>query len=167
MPVLWQDAMSVGNKIIDDEHKYLICLINSVELALKLEDNEKVMKMLIEQLEEYTHSHFVQEEKIQLKIKYPAYVEHKQEHQRILSQIAELKSKVFESLEKSVAAKAEADPTGSKTAFEGLEAPQPVKSQSAVEFEVVELLRSWILEHVLQTDMKMKKYLARLPENFA
>jgi hemerythrin len=166
MPVLWQDAMSVGHKIIDDEHKYLICLINSVELALRLEDNEKVMKMLIEQLEEYTHSHFVQEEKIQLKMKYPAYVEHKQEHQRILSQIAELKAKLFESLEQRSAAKLEADPTGAKAAFDGYQPASP-KSQSAVEFEVVELLRSWILEHVLQTDMKMKKFLSRLPENFA
>lgn len=166
MPVLWQDAMSVGNKIIDDEHKYLICLINSVELALKLDDNEKVMKMLIEQLEEYTHSHFVQEEKIQFKIKYPAYVEHKQEHQKILRQIAELKTKVFERLEQRSAVEVAPDPTGSKTAFEGYQPPQS-KSQSAVEFEVVELLRSWILEHVLQTDMKMKKYLTRLPENFA
>ena len=95
MPVIWQDAMSVGNMIIDDEHKYLFCLINSVEIALKLDDNERVMKMLIDQLEKYTTDHFRREERVQIKIKYPGYLEHKLEHQKILDNIAELKLKLF------------------------------------------------------------------------
>ena len=103
MPVIWQDAMSVGNILIDDEHKYLFCLINSVEIALKLDDNEKIMRMLIDQLEEYTSDHFRREEKIQIKMKYPGYVEHKLEHQEILDQIADLKLVLFPAVEKEAA----------------------------------------------------------------
>jgi len=95
MPVIWQDAMSTGNIIIDDEHKYLFCLINSVEIALKLDDNARIMKMLVDQLEEYTTDHFRREERVQIKIRYPGYLEHKLEHQKILDEIAELKVRLF------------------------------------------------------------------------
>ncbi len=176
MPVLWQEAMSVGNKHIDDEHKYLFCLINSVEVALKLDDNQSIMKFLFAQLEQYTSSHFRQEEAIQLQIKYPNYLEHKLQHQEILDNIAELKQKFFSAnkqdkveYQQKIAATADADPTGAKQAFDpedlDLVLEPVVKGNDALEHDMVVLLRSWILDHVLQTDMKMRKYLAKLPNS--
>ncbi|RDE22830.1 hypothetical protein DV711_09695 [Motiliproteus coralliicola] len=178
MPVVWQDAMSVGNLIIDDEHKYLFCLINGVELALKLDNNRAILKQLFEQLEEYTLSHFRQEEKTQLKMKYPGYIEHKMEHQRILEQMAALRQRVLESepisaeedleviLEQETAKIDNYGEPGS-----GAAEPEPAESDSLnldpqVQEQVVGLLRGWVLDHVLKTDMQMKKYLQRLPKNF-
>jgi len=191
MPVIWQDAMSVGNILIDDEHKYLFCLINSVEIALKLDDNEKIMRMLIDQLEEYTTDHFRREEKIQLKMKYPGYLDHKLEHQKILDQIADLKLELFPAVEEQAAPPAsEAVAAADAPAGEGeieqevedydlnAEVKEPEAETPAAEQkvspplervnrdEVVELLRSWILGHVLKTDMKMKRHLAQYPNNF-
>ena len=195
MPVLWQDKMSVGNRIIDDEHKYLFCLINSVEVALNLEDNERVLKMLFDQLEQYTKDHFKQEEKVQIKLKYAGYFEHKGEHQRILENIAELKKRLFEPEDDAVSLFEDAAPKASaKTAAEQtppaeaaaenaeledydpqqqdddvvIESDDTAAKKRKQQFEeVVPLLKSWILDHVLQTDMKMKKFLERLPNNFA
>jgi hemerythrin len=152
MPVVWQEKMSIGNKIIDDEHKYLICLINSVEIALKLEDHSKVMMMLFDQLEEYTSTHFRQEEMLQLKIEYPHYNEHKLEHNKILNKMKSLKERYLESL-KAPAGTAEAE--------------LAAKAGEDVEHEIVKLLRGWILEHLLKTDMKMKRHLERFPSNYA
>ena len=193
MPVVWQDAMSVGNKIIDDEHKYLFCLINSVEVALKLEDNRSILKQLLAQLQEYTRSHFEQEEAIQRKIKYPACREHQQEHQQILDNIADLSRQLLadkpvdkaalaglaaikgvaadDELSASVSDEIEDyDPYGSEPqpAAKPSSTVQPsVGLDAAMQQRVVGLLRDWVLEHVLQSDMRMKKYLQRLPSNFA
>ncbi len=197
MPVIWQDAMSVGNIIIDDEHKYLFCLINSVEIALKLDDNERVMKMLIDQLEEYTTDHFRREETILIKMKYPGYLEHKLEHQHILDNIAALKLGLFTSDQGStdasaVAAAVETEMSqqcetldvafdiedynpyaaAQKSAVSAAVEKQAISGGTSARAEVshedvVALLRSWILDHVLKTDMKMRKYLVRLPKNFA
>ncbi|MEH6825907.1 MAG: hemerythrin domain-containing protein [Motiliproteus sp.] len=197
MPVIWQDAMSVGNIIIDAEHKYLFCLINSVEIALKLDDNERIMKMLIYQLEEYTTDHFRREETVQIKMKYPGYLEHKLEHQHILDNIAALKLGLFASDQGSTDANAvtaavetevqqqcetldvafdieDYDPyaTAQKSAVSAVVEEQTISGGAPTRAEVfnedvVALLRSWILDHVLKTDMKMRKHLARFPENFA
>lgn len=195
MPIIWQANMSVGNTIIDDEHKYLFCLINSVEIALKLENNRSILKMLIFQLEQYTREHFSQEEKIQVKIKYSGYAEHKMEHQRILDNIAELKQSLFDQDEPTTQATPatedapETEPTISDdealqvddydpgtedspeadSEAEAEASPEPTQPplNALPQEEIVKLLRTWILEHVLQTDMKMKRILGRYPKNFA
>lgn len=166
MPVLWQEAMSVGNKHIDDEHKYLFCLINSVEVALKLDDNSSIMKFLFDQLEQYTRSHFRQEELFQLQIKYPRYLEHKLEHRQILDNIADLKQRFLSTednevqYQEKISRRTTDDPTGAKQAFDPDVVMEPVAAaEPQLEHEVVQLLRGWILDHVLQADMKMKKYL--------
>lgn len=34
MSIIWRPQMSVGNEIIDTEHRYLLCLVNTLELSL-------------------------------------------------------------------------------------------------------------------------------------
>ncbi|MEH6650994.1 MAG: hemerythrin family protein [Motiliproteus sp.] len=179
MPIIWQEKMSINNKCIDDEHKYLFCLINSVEIALKLESGDKYITMLLDQLEEYTRDHFSHEEAIQIKIKYPYYPQHKQEHQQILDQISVLKTKVLSNIannENTVSITVEDIDSGiisptdayledeeSDICFEA----EPSQSPSEeIEHEVVTLLRKWVLDHVLLSDRKMIKYLSRLPKDF-
>ena len=60
MPIVWKEQMSVGNIVIDDAHKLLICLLNSVEIALQVENHGDMVRFLVNELHEYTRNHFFQ-----------------------------------------------------------------------------------------------------------
>ncbi len=153
MPIFWQSQMSVANTQIDDEHKYLFCLITTIELSLKLEGEEKNLAIIVDQLIEYTRLHFEHEELIQRKMKYPRYHDHRSEHQQIDENLQVLK----EQLTKETAP-SKADSEESKSLRKHL--------SKATEKEIVQLMREWVLDHVLKSDMDMKKYLSRLPASF-
>ncbi len=36
MPIVWRNEMSIGNDLIDQDHKYLLCIFNSIELACRM-----------------------------------------------------------------------------------------------------------------------------------
>lgn len=90
MPIVWRDEMSVGNDHIDRDHRYLLCLFNSIELALSNEKRDELLPVFFEQLFEYTKIHFDREEKLQLKLEYSGYYEHKMQHQEIVESLKEI-----------------------------------------------------------------------------
>ena len=52
--IVWREQkMSVGNTMIDADHRYLMCLINTVELALRSESYRDVIDIVLEQLEQF------------------------------------------------------------------------------------------------------------------
>lgn len=90
MPILWRDEMSVGNDLIDQDHRYLLCLFNSVELILSSNELQDQLPFYFDQLLDYTKFHFDREEKIQLKSDYSGYYEHKKKHVEIVQRLEEL-----------------------------------------------------------------------------
>ena len=66
MPIVWEKQVSVDNTIIDDEEKSLICLLNSVEIALQVENHVDMIRFLVKELHQYTRNFFFQEEKTML-----------------------------------------------------------------------------------------------------
>ena len=193
MAIIWRPQMSVGNDLIDADHRYLISLINMVDLSLRY--NDDFFTVALEQLIEYTHGHFKREELIQLKVKYPGYAEHKIAHQELISslevlvnKLTKVKAKLDVATPEQTAAEPEATdaevaaPEVAEAAeFDGVE-PETVKSEAAeidaVEStkevipeviqrdkdidELIKLLRAWIIDHLIGTDMKMKPYLKDL-----
>ncbi len=168
MPIIWKEAMSTGSEIIDNEHKYLFCLVNSVELALKLEDGAPMVEMFLDQLEEYTRKHFDHEEKIQVRIRYPHYQEHHQEHQQILHKLQELKKRLAACSEGNEHTELDISDFSDCAELEdsiAVEDYDPLASQDDRDEtldRIVRLLRYWVLDHVLTSDMKMKKYLKNI-----
>jgi len=149
MPIIWRESMAIGHPTIDSQHKYLFCLVNAVELALQVENPAKVTGFYLDQLIEYTRSHFEDEEKIQIAMQYPQHNEHKTQHREIIDNLEELKARL---LPKS----AEGNIEEQKEEEESLE---PINSR--LMDDVVGFLRHWILDHVLHTDINMKPYLNR------
>ncbi|MCG7894597.1 MAG: bacteriohemerythrin [Candidatus Thiodiazotropha taylori] len=131
MPIVWKKEMAVHNQIIDDEHKLLICLINGVEIALRAENHGMMVLFLVRELKTYTKDHFSAEEKIMLEHDYAGFSEHKRAHQDILQQIQELEESIRKAVDNEQALDAE-------------------------ELNLIGLLRSWIIDHVLQVDLKMR-----------
>ncbi len=175
MSIVWRPAMSVSNSFIDTEHKYLICLINTLELTLQMKDDFKATHNVLDQLMEYTREHFDHEEKLMLKVKYPQYMEHKIEHQDILANCKKISNQMLEAMKANElqqnnseaeepdsikeATDQEAGEEPAKTVQEKDSSPNPVNFDTS---ELMKLLRDWIIDHVLTTDMKLKPYLAIL-----
>ncbi|MEW8508475.1 MAG: hemerythrin family protein [Candidatus Thiodiazotropha sp.] len=149
MPIVWREQLSVHNDIIDQDHKYLICLINSVELVLKHEDTIEYLPMLVDQLIDYTRIHFEREEKIQKKALFPLVSEHKRQHAEILEKLSELKTLANEYVEHLKNGQFDQD------------------EDNVVTCKIMELARRWIVEHLVQEDKRMEYYLQKLPRSFS
>lgn len=63
MALQWTPKMSVGNEVIDHDHKRLVALINETEAALRSSDRNAVLNAL-DELAQYGLMHFETEERI-------------------------------------------------------------------------------------------------------
>ena len=79
--VRWDDSLSVGIDLIDEQHKMLIQrLIDLTNAVKRYQGGPKVMKTL-DFLIEYTDFHFSTEEKNMIKFNYPGLDDHKTKHE--------------------------------------------------------------------------------------
>lgn len=139
MPIQWRKQMSIGNLILDLDHRYLLSLINQVEYALRHPEERDNLNLALDQLREYAREHFSREEHLQLRIQHRGYMQHKLAHQALLDRLADISQRVL----------AEED-------------TDKLRERQA---EITQLLRDWLLDHVLKEDMKMKAELENLPPN--
>ena len=89
---LWSNELSVGNTFIDDDHKKLITMVNNFHDAMEQGKGNEVIGKVLNNLVIYTKAHFKREEAEMQRIKYPRYLAHKQEHDKLISEVAELQS---------------------------------------------------------------------------
>lgn len=88
--------MSVGNDEIDNDHKYLIRLINTIEAAVNCCVCVEVLKSSGGQLMSYTKDHFEREQKLQVNIHFQFRDAHKQEHEKLIDRLDSI-NKEFDS----------------------------------------------------------------------
>ncbi len=62
MMLVWREDMTIGNAKIDNDHKYLISIVNTIETALNCEVSAQVLSVYVSQLIDYSHVHFKREE---------------------------------------------------------------------------------------------------------
>lgn len=89
----WESKFSVGIKEIDDQHKKLFDLINSLHDAMKAGKGKDALGKVLIELVNYTVYHFGTEEKLFQKYAYPETTAHKKEHADLTKQATELKAK--------------------------------------------------------------------------
>ena len=82
MPIEWRDRLSVGNDVVDDDHKALIEIINEYEHALAIREDREVEEVF-QRLLAYAEEHFEREEALQKAIHFPERRRHKDEHMRL------------------------------------------------------------------------------------
>jgi len=94
MPYIeWNDSLSVGLSFFDEQHKKLIFIINKLFDAMKEGRGKEVLGEVFNELIDYTKFHFKSEEDAMLKYNYPYFNEHFEEHNKLTSQVLELKNK--------------------------------------------------------------------------
>ena len=90
----WKDAYLTHIDELDDQHQKLVALINSfyTDLLNCPENAEKqaCIGKTLEELVAYSNYHFAAEEKLMLEHQYPAYQQHKQEHESFKRKVAAL-----------------------------------------------------------------------------
>ena len=80
--VKWSPTFSVGVKLIDDQHKELLNLVNDLFNHVIGDDTAEraYFQTVIQAAVSYVKVHFATEEKIMIATKFPGYAEHKRAH---------------------------------------------------------------------------------------
>lgn len=137
MALAWSNKLSVGNAIIDSEHRNLIVMVNSIEATFKARDGSALSQEL-EQVEYWLCAHFRNEERIASAVGFD-FARNKLEHQNLLKELHRMRDEL--------------------NAMHGIW-PDKVAKQ------YYQHLCDWIANHVIEEDMLMKPALTAHEYNF-
>lgn len=137
MELAWTERLSVGNAMLDTEHKQLIGMVNSIERAIRTRDSSALLQTF-KPFEDYVRIHFGNEAKIAQSLDFP-FTQHALEHHYVLEELRQMSDE--------------------------LAANDGRWSESAAEHYSY-FLSEWLIEHLLEEDMLMKPVLQKLPYNF-
>lgn len=125
----WNDNLSVKIPSIDEQHKVLINMINSLQDAMSSGDSRAVLGDIFDGLIKYTEQHFTYEEKLFAEHGYAETESHIKEHQQFVAKVKDL-HKQF---------------TGSSNFMIGV--------------DVMKFLTDWLVNHIQGIDAKYSDFL--------
>lgn len=138
MGLVWTNHLSVGNAIIDADHRNLIGMVNDVNLGIKTRDGSALLQAF-KLLENWLCVHFVNEEKIAQAVKFP-FAQHKMAQQHSLKELQYMKEEWV--------------------------AKNGAWSEGSAK-HIARSLRNWMIdEHIIKLDMLMKPILQNYDYNF-
>jgi hemerythrin len=131
--VAWEDRYSMGISSIDEQHKKLFEMTNSLyDACLRGEETaRRYFKEVIHDAVKYVQFHFTTEERLMERLKFPGLAEHKEEHTDFVRKVLE-EVQNFES------------------------------GKNFVPNMFVRFLRDWIVHHIAITDIKYAEYIKTL-----
>jgi hemerythrin len=124
--------MAVGHPMIDADHRRLIELINTAELAFKGVGPQGTLADTLDGLTAYANEHFRREEDVMSLLGYDGLSQHREAHRMLRVRLREIRG--------DIEGKA------------GVASPREID-------RLIELLRAWLLDHVLKDDMRLKPIL--------
>lgn len=88
MPLMnWNDKLSVGVTVIDNDHKKLVGMVNELYDGVQSGHGKDSVGKILDGLVAYTKVHFDREEQFFSQTSYPAAPAHKQEHADLTKQV--------------------------------------------------------------------------------
>ena len=129
--VAWDDSLSIGVPLIDEQHKALIQRLNDVSAAVEASQGEREIVNTLGFLSDYAGFHFSTEEKHMQANEYPGYDEHKALHEEFKTTLADFSRDFYE---------------------EG--------STKQIADAMNTLLVTWLFKHIRGTDCKFSAFLA-------
>lgn len=129
MPFIqWDSSFSVGQPVLDADHKKLIDILNRIFDAWQgSAPSGDVLNALFDELIEYTDGHFSREESKLAARGYPHLVRHHMEHERLREMVMSFRSR------------------------------HVVGRQAAtITEDMAKFLKTWLTDHILDDDMKYR-----------
>jgi hemerythrin len=90
---VWTDQLNVGIDVIDQQHRRIVEYINQLDDARSNGYSREEIGYLINDLVDYTISHFGFEESLQEEAKYPFLKSHKKVHELFTQRVSEYQAK--------------------------------------------------------------------------
>jgi hemerythrin len=97
MSLQWREQLSVGNDLIDNDHKHLIMLVNQAEETLKSK-NLKSLKTVLDSLAEYAKFHFSREELVATGAGYPRVAQMHESHEALITKLSQVAQQLEQEL---------------------------------------------------------------------
>lgn len=130
MAIEWKDELSVGVREIDDDHKELIAIVNEFGALSRTSPEPARLKVICDRLLDYANRHFEREERLQRLAAYPGYDDHRAAHNTLIDTLESFIQRYF------------------------VEQREPIDDLTATEMRG--FLRTWLIDHILKMDLKMK-----------
>ena len=90
--VEWKDEYSVGIESIDRQHKKLLSLINQLQTAVDYSTGDEFERDALDELVDYTKTHFSYEEGLLEQNNYPDFEPHKEQHKKMIEHVGKVLS---------------------------------------------------------------------------
>ena len=84
---VWSDSYSVKVGLCDAQHKQLFTIINNLADAMRMGKGGAVIGKTVDELLQYTRTHFQQEEALLRRAHYPQLLQHQQLHRRFIADV--------------------------------------------------------------------------------
>jgi hemerythrin len=92
--IQWNTQLSVGVQVIDQQHQKLVGMINDLDDAMRRGAGKTVVGKIVNEMVDYTISHFQLEENYFKQFGYPDADSHKQEHARFIQKVQAFKAEL-------------------------------------------------------------------------
>ena len=125
----WTDEMSVGVKVLDDDHKKLFAMINELHEAMQVGRGKQALADILARLTDYTVEHFNREEGLLAEADYGSLDLHHRVHEKLKADVAEMRRKFVE----------------------GTETAMPI--------DLLQFLQNWLKNHIMLTDKRYSEHL--------
>lgn len=94
--IVWEDSLKTGNRGIDNQHKYLIDLINELAECLDKGNAAQELKKIANLLYHFTEWHFCNEETCMESMVCPLAKENKEAHKQFIATVVKYQGKIRE-----------------------------------------------------------------------
>ena len=131
MTISWNESFAIDHGMIDDDHRFLIDLSNKF-IRLQQSASKQELAKVLRDLEHYARSHFWRESQLQQKINYPYCQDQETQHKQLVDSLATIAIK-----------------------FHHAVGEEDIR---AVAGDISKLLRSWLVDHILQSDIYMAAF---------
>lgn len=125
----WDKTMSVGHAVLDSDHRILIDLINQLDDAIETGQSRDVVGSVLNVLTEYIEHHFRREEALMAVAAVPSLDGHAAAHRQLEERVTLVRDR-----------------------YRGGE-------RTALDQEVLDLLKKWLTEHILVVDKSYRPWL--------
>ncbi|GAB0058138.1 Bacteriohemerythrin [Candidatus Magnetaquicoccaceae bacterium FCR-1] len=129
--IVWTPDMSVGDRMLDFDHRNLIALLNQVYKSIQQRD-VILFNLVQQELFNYTLGHFNREEAYLREQGYPMLDRHVKVHQALTRKVRDMRHRFLTEVNLS--------------------------SQQQLGDELLELLSGWLRDHILEEDLKYYRF---------